>query len=345
MRVYDPFQPLPGSIITPTITLTPSPVLLSWAEGGIWLHENKEGNTFYEVIDPITGDLHRVFGGEGCEQGPLSYTATVICQLATKHFLLNLETGERRELKPQHEFDAWRSSPDGSFLMYIDTQWVDRPHEYIRYNLADDTEVVLAKGITDYYSSLPALSIQARYLATIRRSITWEGTVFEVKDGKADYRQISHDTPLLTGELSWSPTDFKLLFAASDIIREIGTYPNYLFVTDFETGVTELLAKAPGTSNYQSEFSILPIWSPDGKKIAIPLENQDVCIINVDARTQDCVFVTTDYINQLSWSPDSSKVALSVDDGQQGSLHIFDVSTRQVTEIMSGKRIDVLFWR
>jgi WD40 repeat protein len=87
----------------------------------------------------------------------------------------------------------------------------------------------------------------------------------------------------------------------------------------------------------------LSIWSPDSSKLALVLDQQDICIIDMLGREPACSLITNyysseHYISRLSWSPDSRYVAFIAGDdtiqvysiNDEKTYHIADLSTSPI---------------
>jgi hypothetical protein len=137
----------PTQSLTPssTYTATPLPILPAWHGGGIWIFEEKKGNNNYLVIDPASGEFHRVALPEGCDKTPMIYTARLVCKNDSERYLLDLETGMTQVIKTNYEFKTWISSPDGDNLVFQVQHGNAQEYiaDYVLYNIATEEEKVM----------------------------------------------------------------------------------------------------------------------------------------------------------------------------------------------------------
>jgi Tol biopolymer transport system component len=112
------------------------------------------------------------------------------------------------------------------------------------------------------------------------------------------------------------------------------------------------------TSDKSREFlreSDAPVWSPDGKTIALNVvgQNQDpdarkieVRLLDVVTNKEEAIFsnVGPQRLFELSWSPDGQKLAYSLGDYDSSNIYIIDIKTRAITQLTKTETNDSPVW-
>lgn len=130
--------------------------------------------------------------------------------------------------------------------------------------------------------------------------------------------------------------------AQSDIVfrskRDHWNYEIYTMKND-GSGIKRL------TNNQFYETS--PIWSPDGKQIAISrnVEKEDnkhrfeIIIMNADGSMQRNLTNHPDQDTYPAWSPDGRRIAFTSDRSGGKEIHIIDINNRKVTQLTENVRV------
>jgi Tol biopolymer transport system component len=342
--------------LTPTITFTPTlkpsltqtPIEVApatsstWDGGGIWVFQ--EAKKAYWVIDSVTGNtLHIVPLPEGCDYRPIAYTAIILCTQASGNYSLDLETGLTKPLPSQHSIGTWLSSPDGNYLAFW-AENLNKKSDTFIYNRTTEEETKLTTNIFQTFNAdWFALSVQGKYYAISQMLEPYVYQAYVINGDSLDIHQVSPKGVVASGDLAWSPVRYQLVYGVTTAFREIGLNPDQIYLKDFLTGSTRLVASKPARTSYDN-FWYYPIWSPDGRKLALPLEQDNICIVDLSTDAQSCYPVAHGPIISISWSPDSQKVALVVSGGY---LKILDVKSGEITttEKYSSEIIRTIFWR
>jgi WD40 repeat protein len=337
------------STILPTPAPKPSstPVVIKGVNGGgaLWLHP--KGVSDYLVIDMRNGTTSKAEFPSNCI---LRFSIKAICKSGEQLSLIDLLASGSRPL-PFKEPDWLGISSDEEFLFYgyYDNDESKKLTIY-SYDLGNNSERLLISQMdgAEWVEAF-VLSANGEHLAFLGRDTQLEHRVFEVSFDDSRIRQIGLDQPPATSDLAWSPVSAQLVYGATDIQSEIGFATNYLYLIDLDSNTLHLLAKAPNGGVYSSFFG--PVWSPDGRQIAIAMRNSSsLCIIRLDDNLQNCneVIPSTDTINSIAWSPNGDFIALYVNKKGASSsarLILYSLLDSTTTILLTGKEIDHMFWR
>jgi hypothetical protein len=323
-----PIQPTVTPLALPmdnAIRFEISPELRSLnLQGHIWIRLDwKLGK--YLQIDFENGDEKIIpITVPGCVK-LLPKSSDALCQSEDQTYLVNMLT---RELKPLPITAAcWDApSPDGGFLSFEECKSSGKDYIAQLYDL----EGQIVEPIAHFYESRenrpwntdPVLSFNGGHLV-----IQNNDGIFEIS-GDNNYKKILDNHIRATEDMAWSPTENILLFGATDIDTEVGSAINHLFLYDAESGETSLLFKA-SDNNYIKSFLNQEIWSPDGKQLALILDNYemstiDLCLLTIDPIKADCrpIANSEEDISIPAWSPDSKFLVFEQGDREAGTISI-----------------------
>lgn len=80
------------------------------------------------------------------------------------------------------------------------------------------------------------------------------------------------------------------------------------------------------------------IWSPDSSKLALVLDQRDICIVDVVENSTSCVPITNYFkaenkVWSLTWSPDSNYIAFIRTDGEINVFSLHDHETYKIANV------------
>jgi len=173
--------------------------------------------------------------------------------------------------------------------------------------------------------------------------------IYTARGDGTDLRQLT-DGKTIKGSLAWSPDGTRLAFAAYDLEREAeqllvmssdgkdgglvceGCTATFWVPKEGETITFEGCYNGPGP--YANRLT----WSPDGATLAAPAHAvQGVALIDV-ASGKIRTVETPGSVQGTSWSPDGSKLALSVRGARAGGgLFVLELETGKVMALLEAE--------
>lgn len=145
-----------------------------------------------------------------------------------------------------------------------------------------------------------------------------------------------------TDSIEWSPND--------DTVALVGFYRDdenpyagalrckkVVLIYDPMAQVIEYEVKVPDNRCYSPiDLYRDSIWSPDSSKLALVLDQQDICIISVSDGGRDCAAISNNFgteykIRSLAWSPDSRYLAFR---GFNGKVQVYSIEDRTTNFIV-----------
>ena len=151
------------------------------------------------------------------------------------------------------------------------------------------------------------------------------------------------DNIAATDSIEWSPNDALVAligFYRDDENPHPGTLrcKKEVLIYDPVAQNIKSTVKVPENRCYTPiDFYQEGVWSPDSSKIALVLDQQDICIVYVSKGGLDCVPISnndeTEYkIRSLAWSPDSNYLVFNGSDGKIQVYSVKDDKTFIITD-------------
>jgi len=134
-----------------------------------------------------------------------------------------------------------------------------------------------------------------------------------------------------TDSIAWAPDDSMvvLLAAWDDVEQSEGPLcGKEILLFDPATQAVESIGEVP-PDRCITEFPFYPhqVWSPDGSKLALVLDQQDICIKDLSKKEKPCQVITNNYgsdryVKGITWSVDSQWLAYMIGDTL---LHVYSI--------------------
>jgi Tol biopolymer transport system component len=139
-----------------------------------------------------------------------------------------------------------------------------------------------------------------------------------------------------------SPNGDKLAFISDrDGYRSV-------YVMNIESRETEKIAQGESDVDFEELHLITPAlsWSPDGRRVAIAVKSRGrdaIYLIDAESGDRERVDLGTELnaIYSVDWSPDGTKLAFQGNRGEQSDIYVFDLGTRELTNITADIFSDV----
>ena len=142
--------------------------------------------------------------------------------------------------------------------------------------------------------------------------------------------------------IAWAPNDSRaVLIGGHD---DIGPHSGDLIcgkeilLFDPETQAVESIGRAP-SGRCITEFFIFPhqVWSPDSSKLALVLDQQDICIMDLSKKEAPCQVITNNigsdrYVKAVTWSVDSQWLAYMMMDTRLQVYSIQEARTYTIAD-------------
>jgi len=214
-------------------------------------------------------------------------------------------------------------SPDKKHLFYKRADQVMNTG-FIR-NLESDESVQLTESIRKYYGD-------DGYFNDVGQLSTWEGAwlddenlIFAEEDGKIYIASVEGEK---TQVMDIENRVYDVRFIDG----------KYIYLTS--EGVLEAKAREEEKSEVLFDYAINHAISPDGTKIALVREvygadlNVEVLVTDIEGKPL-MTLSSGSQIRQVSWSPDSSKLAYGVNTGGKvNSMYIADIDNGQLYDVL-----------
>ena len=134
-----------------------------------------------------------------------------------------------------------------------------------------------------------------------------------------------------TDSIAWAPDDSMvvLLAAWDDVEQSEGPLcGKEILLFDPATQAVESIGEVP-PDRCITEFPFYPhqVWSPDGSKLVLVLDQQDICIKDLSKKEKPCQVITNNYgsdryVKGITWSVDSQWLAYMIGDTL---LHVYSI--------------------
>ncbi|MEK6752892.1 MAG: hypothetical protein AABZ00_11585 [Chloroflexota bacterium] len=162
-----------------------------------------------------------------------------------------------------------------------------------------------------------------------------------------------------TDSIEWSPNNAMVAlvgFYRSDEVPHAGNLRcgKEALIYDPVSKIVKLTIKVPEERCYD-HFYLHPrsIWSPDSTKLALVLDQQDICIVDVSEKKPKCFLISNyyqseNYIARLAWSPDSQYIAFISGAGEIQVHSVKDNKTYLIATIDNLSTLPIgseLIWR
>jgi len=236
---------------------------------------------------------------------------------------------------------------NGQPILAYDTSRGDYSTSYVDVRWIADNELLSIERTGDYSGNMEIgvfrrSASNANILATLLQLFTrcgysissdFEKIACHDNEGLQIY-EIGEQDPILTIPLKsaysidWSPDDTVIA-----VIR---------YTDDGQSIIAEFWSTRDGflLQSFESAAPYSPVWSPDGKHIALALKDDDSTKLHViDAVTYETITIIDTY-GQFTWSPDSHTIALSTDN----SIDFYDVITGSLIESAPAQGVSTLAW-
>lgn len=171
---------------------------------------------------------------------------------------------------------------------------------------------------------------------------------------KADTMKAEHvlvpENIAATDSVEWSPNDALVAlvgFYRDDEEPHVGSLrcKKIVLLYDPVTQIVKSLAKVPEGRCY-TPIALYQdsIWSPDSSKLALILNQQDICIVYVSEGGTDCVSISDNYgteykVRSLVWSPDSNYLAVI---GLDDVLQVYSLADKRMYLIADANELSPL---
>lgn len=245
---------------------------------------------------------------------------------STELYVMNADGSDLRQITDtgwHKEAPHW--SPDGEQIMfacYPDTRSGGQADSQICVVNTDGSNLrsLSEDGIGGYD---PAWSPDGQRIAFTGFSPTGEDVYLIYADGSG-LRQLTDDENGGYGFATWSPDGQQIAYAAS---RREGIN---IYVVDIDDSNERPLLVT------SMESGLTPAWSPNGSTIAVisheGMDEHVIYLIDADGANVREVSRHSDYIDLLSWSPDSREIAVAAG----STLSVIDASTAEQRTIAEG---------
>lgn len=281
---------------------------------------------------------------KGCEL--LSNRLEAVCEVNPDSgkagiYIYNILT-EKRGFTEERNVGRWDLTSSEQLLIYTLAEPEGPEISMYSYNLETKTSInVGAFNNNERRLAIPWLSNSAQSMVGLNYDeLAWD-------DDDSWYMMATdtmEDKPIAvpqhiaaTDSVQWSPND--------GMVALVGFYRTD---EDPPTGSIRctrvVLIYNPTTDTVESQIEALDgrcftpialyqdsIWSPDSSKLALVLDQQDICIIHVSDGESNCAPISSYYqteykIRSLTWSPDSAYLAFR---GFDGSLQVYSLKDRK----------------
>lgn len=275
-------------------------------EGSIWIYLTDEAH--YLVVDLKDGKSYTINPPPGdCSLFPLPETFQVICGFFKQPYLYHLLTDTKQILPIPKEGYIWIQPNLPNDIFYYVEQGTDLMTLY-SYNLNNQKIDTLVSLNIRTFEIPPYLSTDRKYLVSVINN-----RLVKIDRETGALIPISAKALNATENVGWSPAAPQLVYGVTNMEFEIGQQANFIYLWDARNNQRQLLSTPPPPNRTYDEFG-WPVWSPDGKNVAVISENV-ICILAVNKEEEKCGYLDEpDYpmnykINSLAWSLTGNHIA------------------------------------
>ncbi|MEQ8672641.1 MAG: DPP IV N-terminal domain-containing protein [Aggregatilineales bacterium] len=264
-----------------------------------------------------------------------------------RHQLTIYDVQDRREIislrdgTTQLSLPAW--SPDGQSLAFVSDEMMGEFHLYIANLEEGGVRQLTREPINDFTPVWSGDGESLVYAAWREDRIV--GAQIDVESSAE-----AIDESILLPEFSsmygatWSPDRMQIAFSStgSNAVRSSSIY---VLAVDGNTGMA--LDDSRTVTN-SAESNIVPIWSPEGDRIAFVSDRDGDNDLYMVGTTQDMpqrlTHLNTDLVH-AGWSPDGSRIAFIARQTRGWSVMILDVASNAVYALTRDRVPIAISWR
>ncbi len=261
------------------------------------------------------------------------------------------------------------------YVQLPEGHWFITPSEKLLYNGSTDQEGLTSTTIWRVedgsqqeipsigefgWNSFPQLSDDGKYFLGVGSNIPNSPNslnqiaLFDTTELKTQI-VYQNETPWPTDDVAWANNEEKVAIGGEDetITNEIGSCPNYVLVYDVVAQKTQIVMHLPDKKCFDMFLLhgtpyVGPnnnIWSPNNQYIALLIQQQDICIIEVDTGNYECHTsdVSWGTVRNIAWSPDSEWIAYNT---SENHVILFSMKNEQFTDFgdMGNLNVGWLVW-
>lgn len=311
--------------------------LPSTFHGRIWI-QHTAANTS-EIMDGESGIISKNPLLSGCI--PLNDISQGICQTKSGNLVrVDLQSKLTEDIT-DFPVQYWRMTSNQKYISYAFKVEKDQ-YSLAKYDLG--TTESSPMGLIDMNDWLipPALSSDGNEFigpyvgfAKTQLGLLKDASISSVGT-QSDY--------VVTPNVEWSPTEPILGFGSSSVEMEIGWCTDAFFIYDADRQQATLISTLPSGECYSDFGYLSSIWSDDGKKVAL-INNQDLCVIDIQTRIQECYRIAAgnDRIDGYSWSPDTKAIAILIS-GVSDQILVFPLKSKEIEYVKNIEPADSIRW-
>jgi len=268
---------------------------------------------------------------EGCQL--LANGQKAVCEVSafsdiSEIYVYDVQTGQR-DFAEKRDVGMWYLTSSEHLLTYTHAGREGIGISISAYDFRDNTSLNI--GTFDNKErklAIPQLSNSAKSMIGLNyMGLSWDydDEWYVMNAGAMEAELINVPANIAAdNSIEWSPNDAMVAlvgFYRDDENPHVGALrcEKEVLIYDPIAKIVESRVKVPEKRCYTSiDFYPNNIWSPDSSKLALVLDQQDICIIHVSESRPVCFLIsnyykTDNFVTSLTWSPDSNYVAFIVD--------------------------------